>query len=128
MRRMLRFSPILVLVLSLALMGQACGTFGQTLLVTGESLKAVGTEFVQVSAVYTQGCTDKTIPVAQCDKYRAFGTRFKQTYPLAVNLWESARTANDAAAEKMARDVILQLASELSALAVQGLSTFGGTK
>lgn len=94
--------------------------------VTGESLKGVGEEFIAVSAVYKSGCDAGQIAPADCAKYRDFGVKFKQQYPLAIALWESARVANDGAAEKQTREAIVKLATELSVLAVQAYAAFGG--
>jgi hypothetical protein len=105
----------------------SCSTMGQSLVVTGETLKGVGTEFVQVAAVYKDGCdVTKTIAQADCQRFRSFGEQFQKSFPLAVQLWEAARSANDTAAQNQAAAVISDLASTLSAFAVQVISTYGG--
>lgn len=106
-----------------------CASLGQTLRVSGTTLKAIGDQFVSVAEVYKQGCdVDHVIPADQCQQFRVFGLRFKQTYPLTVAAWEVARRANDVAGEKAARRVIEQLAEDLSQLAVVGINTFHGGK
>ena len=89
----------------------------------------MGDQFTSVAEVYKQGCdVDRVIPADQCQQFRVFGLRFKQTYPLTVAAWEVARRANDKAAEKAAREVIEQLADDLSALAVIGINAFQGDR
>jgi len=109
-----------VLLIFLAISSCATFTFGKTLVVTGESLKALGTEFVQVSAAYKQGCdVAKTIPQPQCASFRTFGQHFQKSYPLTVQLWEEARSANDKSMQGKVEDVIVELTSALSEFAVQ---------
>ena len=106
-----------------------CATLDQTLKVSGTALRAVGDQFTSVAEVYKQGCdVDRVIPADQCQRFRVFGLRFKQTYPLTVAAWEVARRANDVAGEKAARRVIEQLADDLSQLAVVGINTVRGDR
>ena len=117
------------LLAALLVLTLGCATLGQTLRVSGTTLKAIGDQFVSVAEVYKQGCdVDRIIPADQCQRFRVFGLRFKQTYPLTVAAWEVARRANDVPAEKAAREVIEQLADDLSQLAVIGISAFQGGK
>lgn len=116
-------------VVLLLVMLTGCAAVGKSLVISGESLVATGEQFVAVAKVYKQGCdVTKTISVTQCAKFAAFGEKFKQTYPLAAGVWYAARSSGDAAAEKQARAVIVDLATDLSALAVQGIGVFGGNK
>jgi len=97
-----------------------------SLVVTGESLKGVGNEFVVVARVYKEGCDlTKTIPPSQCAKFTAFGKEFQKAYPLTIQLWEAARTANDAAAQEQLDKLVVQLAADLSAFAVAVIKTYG---
>jgi len=118
-------SLFLVLVLVLAGCAGAKGVY-TGLVTSGETLNAVGKQFVSISALYKAGCDSGQIKPAECAAYRKFGEKFKLSYPIAVALWESARAANDAASEKAARDAILQLSTELTALAAQAYIVFGG--
>lgn len=93
----------------------------QSLAVTGQSLKAVGEEYEAVSLVFGQACQGGVIAPVTCAKYRSFQERFRKAYPLAVGVWDAARKANDANAQKQARVAIEGLAADLSALAVEGL-------
>jgi len=125
---MRRFAPYLSLLLIAVLVLAGCATTKDVyngLVTSGETLDAVGKQFVSVSAMYKVGCDSGRIKPADCTAYRKFGEKFKVSYPLAVSLWESARAANDSASEKAARDAILQLSTELIALAAQAYVVFG---
>lgn len=93
---------------------------------SGLALKAVGAQFEAASNVYKQGCDAAQIKKADCEAFRAFGARFKQVYPVTVDLWDAAQKAGDTATEHATRDKILELSTELTRLAVQAYSTFGG--
>jgi hypothetical protein len=111
---MKRALPLFLIVLLLT----ACASLGQSLEVSGESLKAVDQNFINVSAAFVKGCSAGTLTQAQCTSYRAFGEKFKSVNPLAIQLWNAARNANDAAAAGKARSVIVQLSVDLAAFAV----------
>lgn len=111
----------------LLLLAASCASMGKTLVVTGESLKGIGTEFIQVAAIYKQGCdVARTIALDQCVGFRAFGQQFQKSYPLAIQLWEAARSAGDVAAQDKITAVVSELAASLSTFAVQVVSTYGG--
>ena len=117
----------LVVILAAVLALAGCASFGQGLVISGTTLRAVADQFVSVADVYKQGCdVSKIIPADQCQSFRTFGLRFQQTYPLTVASWEVARRAGDKAAAGAAEDVINQLVEDLSALAVQGIQAFQG--
>jgi predicted small secreted protein len=112
-----QFAPLVFAVL---LAGCSTFGFGKTLIVTGTSLQGIGSEFVQVAAVYKKGCdVDKSIPASQCNSFRAFGEKFQKSFPLTVQLWEVARSTNDKAMQGNIEEVIVDLASALSAFAIQ---------
>ena len=102
-----------------------CGAMDYTrsLFVSGVSLEALGTQFVQVTEQVTAGCDAHTIPVTTCARYRTFGEGFKRAYPLTVSLWQAAEKAGDTATKRRAEDVARSLASDLSRLAVEALGT-----
>ncbi len=111
----------LLLLLSLILL-VGCASIGQSLVVSGESLKAVGNEFIAVADVYVRGCAAQTISLSQCVAFRDFGEKFKVAYPMAIQLWGVARNANDVATAKKAEDVIKSLMTDLSVFASQVLT------
>jgi hypothetical protein len=120
--RKLYILTIAILLAGCASLGIGTGDSG--LAVTGEGLKALGEEFVAVSAVYVQGCNSGQIKPDNCAKYRSFGQKFQKSYPLAIQLWEAARKANDAAVEKKMREVVTLMATELSSMAVNAYVVF----
>ena len=104
--------------------GCAAVDYTKSLFVAGVSLEAVGRQFAQVSAQVKEGCdVTRVIPQSTCLKYREFGTRFKQVYPVTVGLWKAADSAGDKAAKSKAEDVAISLAADLSALAIEALGT-----
>jgi uncharacterized lipoprotein YajG len=115
------------LVAIVVLLLSGCSTMGQTLVVSGESLKALGNEFVQVSTMYKNGCdVTKTIKQSDCQNFKKFGENFQKTYPMSISLWEAARSANDKAATDKVEVVLNDLATNLSSFAVVVLQTYGG--
>lgn len=119
----MRKSVSVILVMLILVTG--CVSVGRSLVISGESLKAIGNEFLLVADVYVRGCADKTIAVDQCAAFRDFGQKFQRAYPLAVDLWGVARNANDVATVKKTEDVIRSLAADLSSFASQVLTTGG---
>ena len=98
-----------------------------SLVVTGEALKGIGNQFVEVSAVYKGGCdVTKVIAPSTCAEYRQFGEKFQKVFPLNVKLWEAARSANDVASQDKISSVIADLAASLSAFSISVIQTFGG--
>lgn len=112
------------LILSICLLLSACSSASQSLVITGETLKGLGNEFVQVATIYKQGCDEsKTIKPEDCQRFRSFGQQFQKSYPLAVQLWEAARSASDLNTQKKVNELITQLTADLSAFAVSVIST-----
>jgi len=123
MRRLASYSLMVLLISSCATFG-----FGKSLIVTGESLKALGEQFVQVAGIYKQGCdlvVPRTIQQPQCAAFRTFGTHFQKSFPLTVQLWEAARSGNDQAMQGKIEDVIVDLATALSSFAVAVIQAGG---
>ncbi len=96
--------------------------------VTGESLAQVGTQFVAINAAYVDGCdVKKTLTPAQCNNWIAFGTKFKQFYPVAAQAWTVARNTNDAALIGQTSTLVSTLVGQLAAFAaVVGMQVIGG--
>lgn len=102
---------LLALCLTLTLAG--CASAGPTLLVSGEGLKAVGTQFVATSTAVTDACVAKKLTLTQCDSFRTFSRKFKVTFPDAVKLQENAMAFNDKTVAQLAADAIAILVTEL---------------
>lgn len=111
----MRTIRIAVLLLLIGGCSTISGMFGgNTLVVTGESLKASGNEFVKVSATYKQGCdVTKTIAPAECASFRKFGEGFQKSFPLAVSLWEAARVTGNAELQKSTEGPVSVLQGQL---------------
>ncbi len=129
----LRAKHLIVAVSLAALLLSGCAgqSVQQGLAVSGQTLVGVGTQFVNVSSVYSQHCKAPAVPAdasAQqfCDAFAAFGPKFQRAYPLAVSAWKSAVAAGDTATAKGAEATILLLATDLSTLALQAAVAFGG--
>lgn len=121
-----------LLILPLLLLLTACTTAStQTgLAASGQTLIGVGVQFVNVASVYTQHCkavvpTDASAKQF-CDGFRVFGPKFQQSYPLAVQTWKAATAANNTQAAQGAEATILGLAADLSTIALQAATAFGG--
>jgi hypothetical protein len=124
MRRRDRVVHGVLLALTLATALHGCASATKTVTVTGVSLRELGTQYLQVGGIYNDGCATGAITQPQCAKFAAFATEFKRSYPLAIGLWETARTANDMAAVGNAEAVINSLAASLSRLASEALMTY----
>lgn len=122
---------LLILTLTLGLLA-GCSSAGTTkgLASSGQSLVAVGTQFVSVATVYTTHCKAATPPAGDlgkfCAAFKDFGPRFQATYPVAVSTWKTAVRANDTAAAQGAEATILTLATDLSTIALQAATAIGG--
>lgn len=119
---------VLVLPVLLVALLAGCAGASKGLVVSGESLVAIGDQFVAVAHVYKDGCDTppQRIPPADCARFRAFGVKFKVAYPAAHKVWEAARRTNDVAAQKNASLLISALAVELSTLTVDVINRVGG--
>lgn len=124
----MRYLYAIALGLLLSL-NSGCGTmsFGKSMVVTGETIKGVGNEFVAVGAAYKSGCdVTRTIPQSQCQSFRQFGLKFQTAFPLSTALWETARAQNDDVMKGNVEAIITDLATKLSEFALQVGLTIGG--
>lgn len=115
----------LVLALAVLVLGATCNT-GPALLGSGESLKLVGNQWLAANAELVKACVPSAprLDKQTCDDARAFGVKFKTTYPLALQLFEAAVNANDAGIAGDAKDVIRRLSVDLVAFAAKVGLTF----
>jgi hypothetical protein len=98
-----------------ALLGAAIAGCASTpsLVITGEGLKAVGSQFTATSTVITQACIAKTLTVATCDQYRTFERKFKLAFPPAILVQETAMTFGDKTMAQNAMTILTGLVREL---------------
>lgn len=99
-------------VLTLLAVGLSCAV--NPLVVTGETLKVTGEEFVTVGDLMNQAYASNLISTEKYSAWVNFGKRFQALYPLALQTWERARVVQDAAVEKKAAEIVGVLADELA--------------
>lgn len=117
--------------LILTLLAGCASTTTQTgLASSGQTLTAVGTQFVSVATVYTAHCKAGPAPMGDlgtfCAGFKAFAPKFQASYPVAVSTWKTARIANDTAAAEGAEATVLLLATDLATLALEAATAIGG--
>lgn len=100
------------LVLCVALVALNC-THDQALVVTGESLVALGTTFEATAAAMDAALDEHRITTAQYSKWRTFGLKFQQAYPLAAELWKVADDTKDQLLLTQAGAAVAQLGADL---------------
>jgi len=92
--------------------------------VSGESLKAVGKQFVATSVAFKSGCDAGTLKSDACAQFGAFQKDFKKAYPEAVALWHIAVGAAFDTGDVETR--IIHMAANLAAFAAQVAVKYGG--
>lgn len=113
-----------LLLLSLTACSNAATSTQTGLATSGQALMAVGNTFVTVGATYQANClpAPKDAKLAKfCAGFKEFAPRFQRAYPLAVDAWKAARSANDASKAQDAAAVVLQLSTDLTIIATQAL-------
>ena len=121
-RRLWMTRGVMLLVAAVLAMGASCGTTpGVTLVATGETIKAVGTDWLAINAKFVEACKPSapTLDAGTCKSARDFGEKFKKAYPLASDLYATAVGTNDAALAGDAKAAVRKLALEGAALAVK---------
>ncbi len=117
-------SLAVILVVAIALVGCSATTTQTGLATTGQALIGVGNTFVTVGQAYNVIClpTVKEPKLTKfCTGFRDFAPKFQKAYPVAVDAWNAARRANDAAKANDAVAVVLGLTADLTALSLQVL-------
>ena len=105
---------VFVSVLLFSFLALSCG--GSALVVSGETLKASGNQFIKTAATYKNGCdVTKTIPQTDCQSFREFAVQFQKSYAIARQLWEAARATNDPETQKGAEAVVKTFDAKLNA-------------
>jgi hypothetical protein len=82
--------------------------------ITGESINSAGKDFVICADLMDHALDSKLVTPEQYNEWKAFGIKFKLSYPIAVQLWESARNSNDVVLEQRALAILVTLAAELA--------------
>lgn len=116
-RRLLRLLPLLMLV--------ACKHV-DPYIATGESLKALGQDFIAAGAAMNDLATSHAITPEQYTTWARFATKFKPSYALAVRTWTFATSEKD---KQDVQDIIIDLSGQLASftpLLVQLVGPYDG--
>lgn len=98
---------LLVLVLASATGGCATSDKSRSLVITGETLDAVGQQFVQTGRLYDRLLDAEKITKDEYRDWANYAKRFQLIYPEAVQAWTAGRSTDDTI------DLILRLKSQL---------------
>lgn len=101
------------MVVATLLVFNACSSASPAV-VSGESLRVVGDQFVTTANLMDQALDAHAITAEQYAGWRAFGQKFQVSYPLAVQAWKTARATNDAVLEGKIAGVVTTLVTELA--------------
>lgn len=92
---------------------QACAG-DKALVITGESLVALGVTFEATAAAMDTALDEHRITPEQYSKWRTFGLKFQQAYPLAAELWKVADDTKDEKLLTQAGAAVAQLGADLA--------------
>lgn len=101
------------LALAIPLLLVSCKSI-EPLVISGESMAILGDQFIETANLMDQALTDKQITVEQYQKWASFGTHFQEIYPLAIDIWHTARNVNDDVLQKQMGKLIADLAVTLA--------------
>ena len=112
-----RSDKVRLLVLACAFMVASLGscTHDQALIVTGESLDALGQQFASTGAAMNEARAAGTISADTYAGWRTFGRKFQAAYPLACSLWRAADAAKDERLQVQAGAIVAALGVDLAA-------------
>lgn len=121
---------LVLMILMLVSAGCAGMTRQDTIIISGETLKASDKQYDRVRVGFVDGCKTepRQIPESECKAFRDFGQKWHKTFPLAVDLWLIAKDASDKATLDGAAKVIADLVAELSKFALKLLALASGGK
>lgn len=115
---------LLSLAVTVLVMACATGQYGAapTLAVTGESMAAIGDQFVAFSKVYDVQCKPdvKIMQLAKfCQSFAEYGPEFQKAFPPALATWKAAVSANNTAATAGAQATLLELSGKLAKIGLE---------
>jgi hypothetical protein len=114
MRHHRQLTGFIALLIGLALLFGGCASTYKGLVISGDSLVSLATQFDVVSKHMTAACVAKTYTVQTCASYRTFGEKFKQAYPATKTLWNAATQFEDKGLAAAAQDSFAKLAADLA--------------
>lgn len=97
-----------------ALAGLVSCAHVEPLTVSGEALDATGQTFVATSRAMEQAAKLEAVSPKQYAAWSAFKPKFQASFDLAVQLWKTAREAQDAVLQGHIEQVIQILVDELA--------------
>lgn len=103
----------ILFIIAFMLSGYGCSN-AKPFVVSGETLDAVGKQFISVANLYNTLLDTKQVSPETYKKWAAFAVHFKVAYPVAVSTWKNARAANDQGLEKKNAELIQTLVKQLS--------------
>lgn len=113
-------------ILLLAVAVAACTT--TSLLVTGETLDALGQQFLETGKVFDALYEQRTITAKDYVAWAEFAKSFKAYYPQAVGLWKAAKASKDKEGLDQAESIIRHLRTQLLVFVTQAATTMKGGK
>lgn len=116
----MRFQYRQILMLLLMVLAVACSSV-KPFVISGESLDAIGKQFVTVGNLYNSMLSTQQITPEQYRPWATFAKKFQQTYPSSVAAWKKARIANDQIAENKVSEAITLLTAQLQEFALLAL-------
>lgn len=123
---MRRFSMLFLGAGLLIILSAAGCARHQPLIVSGTILQQTGEQFISTANLMDEGRQTGKITPELYARWRDFGLRFQQLYPVAIQAWKSAREVDDAASTNEALRIIEALARELETFTMSAISAFGG--
>lgn len=121
-RRLSTISLIILLALGVA----ACTT--ASLLVTGETLDALGQQFVETGKVFDALYEQRTITAKDYQAWADFAKSFKAYYPQAIGLWKAAKASKDQEGLAQAESIIRHLRTQLLLFVTRAATHMKGGK
>lgn len=86
--------------------------------IAGDTIDALGEQFVAVADAYERALDSGAINSAQYAQFAAFGTKFEAAYPPAVQLWHIGVYTNDDLLQANAIQALENLAGPLTQFAL----------
>jgi len=115
-------AQLVILATLAAWLMAGCASTSKTLIITGDSLVSLATQFDAVSRHVTTACVAKQYTVATCDAFRTFSDKFKAAYPATRTLWNAGTQYEDKGLAAAAQDSYAKLVADLAPF----LSMIGG--
>lgn len=114
MRHSAKLWAVLFVFQPVAWWALASCTHEQAIVVTGESLDALGRQFVATNDAMTKARLAGAVTADGYAQWRTFGRKFQAAYPLALDLWRAADASGDERLQAQAAAMLAALGADLS--------------